>query len=216
MKRFLPMLLALCLLCGSALALTAAERDALVKPYLPADAAFAREERDDGLLELTYRTADSLAEYKIKLDENDQIVQISYELRDDRGGASEALTQEQAFAVVAAAHPSATLTSARVERDDGRYEYKVLFTSPEWDGEYTLNAADGTVLKYELYPATLGESDAAAAILTAKYPGATVQSVKTDTEDGRKQYEGKASYQDRVYEFAIDVESGKIVEWEID
>lgn len=219
MKKLISIIAILCLLgCSAAYALTPEERGAVAAPYVPADAVFEREEYDDGLLELYYRSADNLAQYKLKLDKDNVIAQASYELFNDRGGASVVLTQEEAFAVVQKVYPDAVLVNAYTERDDGRQEYKLAFTTPALSGEYKLNAETGEVLEYTLYPVQALTGDAATAYdaLSKLYPGVTIKEAEQDRDGGRTICEGKALYQNQEYEFEIDMSDGSIIQWKLD
>ena len=221
MKRSLSMMVAvLCVLATSfAYALTQTERTSLVGGYLPEDAVFVREETDDGAMKLKYETIDKTGEYEIELDQSgSRVTKVSYDLRNDAGGAKQALNDADAFVVVQKVYADATLVCVTQEKDDGRFETKVAFSTPALTGEYTLNAEDATVMEYELYPLSEMKTDeqTATELLQTQHAGATVLSVKKDTDDKHAEYEGKASLDGRVYEFSIDIGSGKITEWELD
>lgn len=62
-------------------------------------------------------------------------------------------------------------------------------------------------------------ADQALKIALDKVPGATSQNIrefKSDYDDGRLEYEGKIYYENVEYEFEIDGETGKILEWDVE
>ena len=62
-------------------------------------------------------------------------------------------------------------------------------------------------------------ADQALKIALEKVPGATSQDVrefKSDHDNGRLEYEGKIYYDKTEYEFEIDGETGKILEWDVE
>lgn len=59
-------------------------------------------------------------------------------------------------------------------------------------------------------------SEKARSIVLAKIPGATINKLKLEKDDGRYIYEGEAVLGDYEYEFEIDANSGVIIDWDKD
>ena len=218
MKRFVTITVALLLLMmSSAVALTDAQRADLTA-RLPEEVTLRSEETDDGMLEVEFASADGMREYEFTLAADGTVIKLAFDLLNDRGGASPKLTDDEVKALLLKDFPDATVTSITPEIDDGFHEIDVSFTTPELSGKYTLNAETGAVLDYTLYytlPGVAGGADAAS-IIAAAYPGAVVTKVELDTDDGVQQYEGEATYQNRVYEFEINAQTLAITKWELD
>ncbi len=83
---------------------------------------------------------------------------------------------------------------------------------------FDVNAASTQRLKGLIPNANVKISaDEAMRIALSKVPGASVTDIhkfKLEFDDGRWQYEGEIRYNNMEYEFAIDANTGAILEWE--
>lgn len=114
----------------------------------------------------------------------------------------------------------------RLEKDDGIQQYEVEFYAGDKEYDYEIDAVSGNILSKDMDIEDdfkkSGSSDAAISEEQAKktalekVPGAGDNDIKIhlDKDDGKTVYEGSIIYKDRKYEFEIDAESGKILDWE--
>ena len=221
-NRFFALLFILVLLASQALD-AQSEWQQIAQSHVPPGAVYQRMERDDGLQVLIYTTADGAESYEVKINpETSAVVKVESERRNDRGSRQAVLTDQQAVEGVLAAYPGAALQYVQLQRDDGLYEYEVVFTTSEFTGKVQVNAENGQVLERELnYLAPAGASgpitaDQAKALVQEKLPGCTIRDFETDRDDGRTVYEGEAVLDRASYEFKIDAEAGSFLEWEQD
>ena len=221
-NRFGILLLTFVLLASQAIA-AQTEWQQLAQSYVPQGAVYQRSERDDGLQVLHYTTADGTERYEVKIDPNTSaVVKVESERKDDRGSRQATLTEQQAADSVLAAYPGATLQYVQLKRDDGLYEYEVVFTTADHSGKVQINAETGLVLERELnYLAPAGasgavDSDEAKALVEQRLPGCTIRGFENDRDDGRTVFEGEAILNGAKYEFKIDAVSGSFLEWELD
>lgn len=87
------------------------------------------------------------------------------------------------------------------------------------DGTDTGNNADKNDTADNKADTVTITADQALKIALEKVPGATSQDVrefKSDHDNGRLEYEGKIYYDKTEYEFEIDGETGKILEWDVE
>jgi len=154
--------------------------------------------------------------------------------RDAAAPAADLLTTEEAKAAalkhagVGAA--DAVFLKAELDREDGRLEYEIKFTSGGTEYEYDLDAATGAVLKWEREtirrpgvsetPAPAAElltAGEAEAIALAKAPaGAVVVKCELDRDDGRYVYELELRLDYTEYECELDAADGTVLKWEVD
>ena len=207
----LTALLALSLIgCASG----SAENAVLTEQYLPEGVEFIRTEKDDGFTEHKYRDA-SGSEYTLTVDSANNVRVLEYDAAVRSTAERTVLTGEDAFAVITAAYPEAVLITAAEDRDDGRYEWNILFADKGILGFYELDAATGAVLDYDIFYA-VGEVIDPAAIITANIPDAGITEVSLDTDNGRLYIEGEAASANGIMEFTIDADTGTVVELEHD
>lgn len=114
----------------------------------------------------------------------------------------------------------------KLDTDDGVQQYEVEFYADGNEYDYEVDAASGNILskKKELEDdrEKAGSSNTAVTeeqakkIALEKVPGAGEKDVRIhqDTDDGKVVYEGSIVYQEKKYEFEIDADSGKLLEWE--
>ena len=196
----------------------------LARQHVPQDAVLERIERDDGLMEYHFRSADRNVEYDVKINpETQTIVKVEYDVQKDRGSASVVLTEEQAKEAVLAIYPDAVITGVFLERDDRLQEYVVHFSTPDFAGKVDLNPETGDVLDRELDYTRGGEAasgrlseEEARALVLAKVEDGRITKFKTERDDGRDVYEGEVVSGKTEYEFEIDIETGTILSWERD
>ena len=123
--------------------------------------------------------------------------------------------------------PGATIVELELDRDDGRRVYEGELRKGATEYDFKIDAYTGTILKWQVEkdddrdddrPATTEKQvisrDKAKAILLAKVPGATIDELELDEDDGRKLYEGEMHKGSVEYEFEIDAYTGAIVKWD--
>ena len=219
MKRMVTVTLALLLvMMSSAFALTDDQKNALTD-QLPEEVKLSSEETEDGRLEVSFASMDGKREYEFTLATDGTVVKLAYDLREERGGATCVLTADQAKELVLKAYPEATVDDVRAETDDGFCVYDARFHTATISGKFTFDAESGEALEYTLYYGAPGQEDSAQAalLLEAAYPGAMVLSVEQEpNDDGVMVLEGKAQYEGRAYEFEMEADTGRILEWKAD
>lgn len=155
-------------------------------------------------------------------------------------GSSSADIGESAAKAAALKHAGLSesqVTGMKVQRDrdDGRLEYEIEFWSGSTEYDYTINAADGTVLgadKETHASSNSGSSNtsssssgdigsAKAKSIALSHAGVsesqtTEMKVQQDRDDGRLEYEVEFKSGDKEYEYTIDAASGTILDYEID
>ncbi len=223
MKRLTILLLIAALLISAVSALAAeGSPEAAARSVVPAHAELLRTRTDDGLTEYHFHTADG-AVYEVDVHPSTgSVVHVDMDAADQRGGAGVVLTPEQAQAKLLSLYPGAVIRLVHQERDDGRYEYEIHFSTDAFVGRAELNAETGALLDAELdYTAAARmqaqgplTADEARALALSLVTGGRMVEFETDREDGRKVYEGEIRSDDGVYEFVIDAETGRVTEWE--
>ena len=155
-------------------------------------------------------------------------------------GSSSADIGESAAKAAALKHAGLSesqVTGMKVQRDrdDGRLEYEIEFWSGSTEYDYTINAADGTVLgadKETHASSNSGSSNtsssssgdigsAKAKSVALSHAGVsesqtTEMKVQQDRDDGRLEYEVEFKSGGKEYEYTIDAASGTILDYEID
>lgn len=200
MKKMLCLVALLCLTAFPALAQQSS--DALVQAYVPANAQLLSQEMDDGLMEYDYWLADSQEFLEILADPTaGQVVRVSYELRNDEGGVSVDLSAADAQAQVLALYPNASIAYTRVDTDDRRYHYEIVFTTAEYIGVAEVNAATGAVMQREIYYTAALAADeltfqAAQEKVLEKWPDSASIFLAPELDDGRMVYEGEVLVND--------------------
>lgn len=114
----------------------------------------------------------------------------------------------------------------RLEKDDGIQQYEVEFYAGDKEYDYEIDAASGNILSKDMdieddfkksgaSDAAISEEEAKKTALK-KVSGAGENDIKIrlDHDDGKAVYEGSIIYKDKKYEFEIDANSGKILDWE--
>lgn len=211
MKRIVSMLI--CLLVVLAPPASRAEADAgAALAWLGADAALLEETQEaDGRL-LRYETA--AAEMTLAVDGEGQPLWL-------RAGAlrttAAATTREQAEAALLAVEPEALIL--RVETSEAGEAARVLFTGAQSAGWAAFDG--GAVCACELTFGRFLQEGAltfagASQTLLLLRPGAQLDGMDLDEDDGMLVYEGDAYLDGQEYEFEIDARTGRLLEWERD
>lgn len=120
-----------------------------------------------------------------------------------------------------------------MDRDDGMLVYEVRFDAAEVEYDYEIDAESGRIVSTDVERWDDDDRDdrnrtananvavsREEAVKTAlgKVSGATEKDVRIelDYDDGRYRYEGDIIYNGIEYDFEIDADSGRILEWEED
>lgn len=191
-----------------------AENTDFTARYLPEGVEFVRSERDDGFTEYKYRDVDK-NEYTLIVDASENVRALEYDAKAKSSAKDVLLTAEEAFAVITALYPESVLITAIEDKDDGRWEWNILFSYENDLYFYELDAATGDVLDYDIFYG-LTEAINPAAIITANVPDAEILEISLDADDGRLYIEGEARTANGIVEFSIDADTGIVVEMEYD
>ena len=191
-----------------------AENTDFATKYLPEGIEFVRSERDDGFTEYKYRDVNK-NEYTLIVDASENVRALEYDAKAKSSAKDVLLTAEEAFAVITALYPEAVLITAIEDKDDGRWEWNILFSYENDLYFYELDAATGDVLAYDIFYG-LTEAINPAAIITANVPDAEILEISLDADDGRLYIEGEARTANDILEFSIDADTGIVVEMEYD
>lgn len=195
-------------------AASSAENTDFTAQYLPEGVEFIKAEKDDGFTEYKYRDADK-NKYTLIADSADNVRALEFDSNSDPTAAEVILTEEDAFSVIKALYPEAELITAVDDRDDGGWEWNILFADGSDLLFYELDAANGDILGYDIFYG-LSQPIDPGAIISANIPGAEILEIGLDTDDGRVYIEGEARTSTGVVEFSIDADTGIIVKAEYD
>ena len=225
MKRFAIFCLIAALLAIGATAMAQQPTpDEAARAVVPQNAQFLRTERDDGLQSYHYRTPEG-TRWEVKTDPASMsVVRLEIESADTRGSAACTLTPEQAEQALLALWPEAVIHLTKADRDDGRHEYDLAFSTPAFFGKAELNAETGALLEADLNYAPQARlsaqgpltADEARELALTLVDDSRIVQFETDRDDGRTVYEGELVSNGVRYEFTIDAETGHVTEWEID
>ena len=121
----------------------------------------------------------------------------------------------------------ATFKKAKLDRDDGRYEYEIEFDTAEKRYEYNISAIDGTVIKTEIKPISsistpsttpenlISVEDAKSKALShAALTEAYFTKTRLVREDGTFVYEIKFTADNLDYKYKVSAEDGTILKAE--
>ena len=181
-------------------------------------------DRDDGrqIWDVGFYAGDTEYSYDIDADTGD-ILKYDWELDWwDRSGEdiSEGGALAAALADSGVDEASASYIRVRRSRDDGASIYEVRFADSSAIYEYDI-AANGTMVKKSVdyvdgTAQDLMSVDEAAAIALERVPGATRDDmrIRQGLDDGRIVYEGNIYHDGYEYEFEIDGQSGRFLDFE--
>lgn len=113
------------------------------------------------------------------------------------------------------------------DSDNGIPLYDIEFETDYGDYDFEVAMADGRIVgaDYEVDEEWLDAlggnpvtAEEAASIVAGKIPGASAAdvSVREESGDGRGRYEGELSLDGMKYEFEIDPQTGRIIDWNAD
>ena len=148
--------------------------------------------------------------------------------------SSSLIAEEEAKAIALkdAGAAEADISSIRIKLDesDGVQVYEVDFYAGDKEYDYDINASTGEILSMDMeieddFSNTAGSNASAQTSVTEeeakkaalnKVSGASEENIRIhlDYEDGKAVYEGSIVYGGMEYDFEIDADSGKILEWE--
>ena len=214
MKRLTTLFLIAALLMTATAALAAdLSPEAAARSVVPVDAKLLRTRTDDGLLECHFAAADG-TRYEVDIDPaSASVVHVDIDAPDQRGSASAVLTAEQAEAALLALWPEANIFLVQQDRDDGRWQYELHFSTAAFLGRADLNAElDYTAARVQAQEPL--SADEAKALALSLVPGGRMVEFETDREDGRTVYEGEIRSDSGSWKFVIDAQTGRFLEWE--
>lgn len=193
--------------------------------------------RDDGVYDVSFRTADRSYEYEIQ-SRSGKVLDFSYESANGSAQASgnsssqatpaSGVTEDQAKAIAlehaGVAESDATFYRVEQDRDNGRNVYEVEFYSGTTEYDYEIDRDTGDIVSYDSdiegwavssqsgTPVTL---DQARQLVVDRISGIASSDVQIheDWDDGRQIYEGEAWYNGVEYEFEIDASTGAFLQW---
>ena len=197
----------------------------LARQFVPDSAVFVSREMDDGQYELNFRVQETKEKFEVHVSKDGQsVTKVSSEIPDDRGSRNVTLTEAEATEKASATYPGVTVETVQLIKDDGYFEYQVTFQGDGIRGMIALHPETGLILEREVYYAAAASSaesgliDAKRAeeIALQKAGGGRLVYIKLERDDGRQVYEGEIITDAYEYEFEIDAQSGKILEWDKD
>lgn len=141
---------------------------------------------------------------------------------------STSITADQAKAVVLAQYPGATITSIKLENEDGSLVYEIkLKTTDGKSLEVSVDVQTKAVLQNEASETESEDeheaiatqasitSDQAKAAVLVQYPGATIPNVKLENDDGSLIYKIELKTTDgKNIEVKVDAQNGEIIQTE--
>lgn len=219
MKKTVSILLLATLLTTSAFALTP---DETARSFVPEGAELTRTEKDDGMNVYHFRTANG-DRYEVTVDPQATVVQsVEMDAANIRGGLSAVLTQADAETEALKLHPEASIHFVTLDKDDGRYSYKMHLSTNECSGWVELNAETGALIESEFFYAQTAlisseaplTADDARKLVLSIVTGGKIKEFETEKEDGRTVYEGEVIADGMEIDFSIDAQTGRITEWQ--
>ena len=115
-------------------------------------------------------------------------------------------------------------SGVKEDYDDGVSCYEVVFNTKDTDYEYKIDRTNGTLLESnkETFDFSWGTPQGAGItkeeaqnIIMEQVPGAKADNIrmKAEVENGRIVYEGEVIYENAKYEYEMDAQTGKLLEW---
>ncbi|MDD6021626.1 MAG: PepSY domain-containing protein, partial [Oscillospiraceae bacterium] len=230
----------------------AAENAADVKSVLSEDDSehFFEVEFDSGENEYDYKISaedGSIISRKVEADKEDDVNDTSVQA-DNKQTASSGTESTSAFIGVDKAKSialsdakvkasEATFTKAKLDKDDGGYEYEIDFRSGGTEYEYSINAKTGKIIEKDVEKLSSGNKtttttkaqestsafigvDKAKSIALSdanvKSSEATFIKAKLDKDDGVYEYEIDFRSGGTEYEYSINAKTGKIIEKDVE
>ena len=166
-------------------------------------------------------------------DDRDDRIDDQQDDRNEAANTDQAAALQTALADAGVNEADASRIRVTMDRDDGMLVYEVRFDAAEVEYDYEIDAESGRIISTDVERwddddrddrnrtanANVAVSrDEAAKTALGKVSGATEKDVRIelDYDDGRYRYEGDIIYNGIEYDFEIDADSGRILEWEED
>ena len=166
-------------------------------------------------------------------DDRDDRFDDQYDDRNEAANTDQAAALQTALKDAGVNEADASRIRVTMDRDDGMLVYEVRFDAAEAEYDYETDAESGRIITTDVERwdddarddrnrtanANVAVSrDEAVKTALGKVSGATEKDVRIelDYDDGRYRYEGDIIYNGIEYDFEIDADSGRILEWEED
>ena len=166
-------------------------------------------------------------------DDRDDRIDDQYDDRNKAANTDQAAALQTALKDAGVNEADASRIRVTMDRDDGMLVYEVRFDAAEVEYDYEIDAESGRIISTDVERwddddrddrnrtanANVAVSrDEAVRTALGKVSGATEKDVRIelDYDDGRYRYEGDIIYNGIEYDFEIDADSGRILEWEED
>ena len=166
-------------------------------------------------------------------DDRDDRFDDQYDDRNEAANTDQAAALQTALKDAGVNEADASRIRVTMDRDDGMLVYEVRFGAAEIEYDYEIDARSGRIISTDVERwddddrddrnrtanANVAVSrDEAVKTVLGKVSGATEKDVRIelDYDDGRYRYEGDIIYNGIEYDFEIDADSGRILEWEED
>ena len=166
-------------------------------------------------------------------DDRDDRFDDQYDDRNEAANTDQAAALQTALKDAGVNEADASRIRVTMDRDDGMLVYEVRFDAAEIEYDYEIDAESGRIISTDVERwddddrddrnrtanANVAVSrDEAVKTALGKVSGATEKDVRIelDYDDGRYRYEGDIIYNGIEYDFEIDADSGRILEWEED
>ena len=166
-------------------------------------------------------------------DDRDDRFDDQYDDRNEAANTDQAAALQTALKDAGVNEADASRIRVTMDRDDGMLVYEVRFDAAEVEYDYEIDAESGRIISTDVERwddddrddrnrtanANVAVSrDEAVKTALGKVSGATEKDVRIelDYDDGRYRYEGDIIYNGIEYDFEIDADSGRILEWEED
>ena len=166
-------------------------------------------------------------------DDRDDRIDDQQDDRNKAANTDQATVLQTALKDAGVNEADASRIRVTMDRDDGMLVYEVRFDAAEIEYDYEIDAESGRIISTDVERwddddrddrnrtanANVAVSrDEAVKTALGKVSGATEKDVRIelDYDDGRYRYEGDIIYNGIEYDFEIDADSGRILEWEED
>lgn len=166
-------------------------------------------------------------------DDRDDRIDDQQDDRNKAANTDQAAALQTALKDAGVNEADASRIRVTMDRDDGMLVYEVRFDAAEVEYDYEIDAESGRIVSTDVERwddddrddrnrtanANVAVSrDEAVKTALGKVSGATEKDVRIelDYDDGRYRYEGDIIYNGIEYDFEIDADSGRILEWEED
>ncbi|MBR6524581.1 MAG: PepSY domain-containing protein [Clostridia bacterium] len=244
MKKISIALLLLALMAFASLGAMAEKADLTPeeRQLVPQGSILIHQERDDGVLEMTYWHGEGKTVYEVKLHPDTQdVLKVESDHLYDNGSLNVVLTEADVLSLIGEKFPDAQNVQITLRTDDGLKAYRAQFATALFTARVDFHPETGVVLESEMdytrprvsaaqvqqeaKPAAAAKDssssdsalisqDQASSIALEKAGGGTVRSIRLERDDGRQVYEGEVNNGQYEYEFEIDAENGRIREWD--